>query len=66
MWRRALLATRDMNRILAVNMSKRLGIENTVAQGLVNRLEKEGYIKAPGRGKRYPFDFYITKIIKVY
>ena len=52
LWRRALMACTEMNRVLAVNMSRRLGIENTVAQGLVNRLEKEGCIKAPGKGKR--------------
>ena len=46
------MACTEMNRVLAVNMSRRLGIENTVAQGLVNRLEKEGCIKAPGKGKR--------------
>ena len=47
------MACQEMKRVLAVNMSRRLGVENTVAQGLVNRLEKEGYVKAPGKGKRY-------------
>ena len=52
LWRRALVACKDMNRVLAVNLSRRLGVETTVAQGLVNKLEREGYLKAPGKGKR--------------
>ena len=46
------MACTEMNRVLAVNMSRRLGVETAVAQGVVNRLEKEGFIKAPGKGKR--------------
>ena len=52
LYRRALMACTEMNRVLAVNMSRRLGVETAVAQGVVNRLEKEGFIKAPGKGKR--------------
>ena len=52
LYRRALMACTDMNRVLAVTMSRRLGVETAVAQGVVNRLEKEGFIKTPGKGKR--------------
>ena len=36
-------------------------IDLTVAQGLINRLEKEGYVKAPPKGRGYFFcynDYY--------
>ncbi len=46
------MACTEMKRVVAVNMARRLGVENTVAQGLINRLEKEGYLRAPGKGKR--------------
>ncbi|XP_071099263.1 HORMA domain-containing protein 1-like [Haliotis cracherodii] len=52
LWRRALLACMDMNRVLAPHLARRLGIEVTVAQGLMNRLEKEKFIKNPGKGKK--------------
>ncbi len=52
LWRRTLMACTEMNRVIAVSMSRRLGVETTVAHGLVNRLEKEGYVKAPGKGKK--------------
>ena len=35
--------------------SRRLGVEMSVAQGLVNRLEREGFVRAPpraGRGRK--------------
>ena len=46
------MAATEMKRILAPNLSKRLGVEMNVAQGLVNRLEKENYISNAGKGKR--------------
>ncbi|KAL3842591.1 hypothetical protein ACJMK2_020585 [Sinanodonta woodiana] len=52
LWRRTLLACLEMNRILAPALSKRLGIEMTVAQGLMNRLDKEGFLKSQGKGKK--------------
>jgi hypothetical protein len=33
------------------NLAKRLGVETTVAHGLLSRLEKEGYVK-PSKSKR--------------
>jgi len=53
LWRRALIACTEMSRVLAPGFARRLGVEMTVAQGLLNRLEKEGYIKQPLKGKRY-------------
>ncbi|KAK3727653.1 hypothetical protein RRG08_032612 [Elysia crispata] len=52
LWRRALMACTEFKRIVAPQLSRRLGIENTVAQGLLNRLEKEGYINCFTRGKK--------------
>ncbi|KAK3600779.1 hypothetical protein CHS0354_009208 [Potamilus streckersoni] len=52
LWRRTLLACLEMNRTLAPALSKRLGVEMTVAQGLMNRLDKEGFLKNQGKGKK--------------
>ncbi|XP_022083801.1 HORMA domain-containing protein 1-like [Acanthaster planci] len=52
LWRRALLAATETNRILVPSFSRRLGVEMTVAHGLVNRLEKEGYCQNASKGKR--------------
>jgi hypothetical protein len=53
LWRRALLASSEVSRIVVPNFSRRLGVEMTVAQGLINRLEKEGFLKNPAKGKRW-------------
>lgn len=52
LWRRLLIVCTEFNRIVAPDLAKRLGIENTVAQGLINRLEKEGFVSKSGRGKK--------------
>ncbi|EDO47610.1 predicted protein [Nematostella vectensis] len=52
LWRRALLACSEMSRILPTTMSRRLGVEMTVAHGLVNKLEKEGFVRSAAKGKR--------------
>lgn len=52
LWRRTLVAIPEMNKILAPNLAKRLGVEVAVAQGLMNRLEKEGFIKSSGRNRK--------------
>ncbi|XP_035827027.1 HORMA domain-containing protein 2 isoform X2 [Aplysia californica] len=44
LWRRALTVCTEFKKIVAPQLARRLGIENAVAQGLINRLEKEGYI----------------------
>lgn len=46
------MATSEMNRVIGPNLSRRLGVEGTVAQGLMNRLEKEGLVRSAGKGKR--------------
>jgi ribosomal protein S25 len=62
LWRRTLVAIPEMNKILAPNLAKRLGVEVAVAQGLMNRLEKEGFIKSSGRNKKYVLIVSLKKI----
>ncbi|RUS74719.1 hypothetical protein EGW08_017515 [Elysia chlorotica] len=52
LWRRALMACTEFKRIVAHQLARRLGIESTVAQGLINRLEKEGFVNSSTRGKK--------------
>lgn len=52
LWRRALTVCTEFKRIVAPDFAHRLGVENTVAQGLINRLEKEGFITKTGKGKK--------------
>ncbi|CAC5361339.1 HORMA domain-containing protein 1,HORMA domain-containing protein 2 [Mytilus coruscus] len=52
LWRRTLTAVPELSRVLAPNLAKRLGVEVSVAQGLMNRLEKEGFIKSSGKNKK--------------
>lgn len=52
LWRRALKACMDMSRVLAPTLAKRLGTENTVANGLISRMDKEGFLRSNNRGKR--------------
>ncbi|XP_071955838.1 uncharacterized protein [Antedon mediterranea] len=52
LWRRTLLSVSEISRIHAPNLAKKLCVEITVAQGLINRLEKEGYCKTTEKGKR--------------
>ncbi|KAH3876836.1 hypothetical protein DPMN_000686, partial [Dreissena polymorpha] len=52
LWRRTLLACLDLDRVLAPTLATRLGVEVTVGQGLVNRLNKEGYLKPPTKPKK--------------
>ena len=47
------MACGETTRIQASSFSKRLGVEVSVAQGLINRLEREGFVRAPLKGKRY-------------
>lgn len=41
-----------LNRVLAPVLAKRLGTEMTVAQGLMNRLDSEGFLKPAGKGRK--------------
>ena len=52
LWRRGLMACSESSRILVPGFARRLGVEINVAQGIVHRLEREGYITAPTKGKR--------------
>ncbi|CAL1545181.1 unnamed protein product, partial [Lymnaea stagnalis] len=52
LWRRSLSACSEFKRIVAPQLGRRLGVESTVAQGLINRLEKEGFLKGPSKGKK--------------
>ncbi|CAG2202720.1 unnamed protein product [Mytilus edulis] len=52
LWRRTLTAVPELSRVLAPNLAKRLGVEVSVAQGLMNRLEKEGFLKSSGKNKK--------------
>ncbi|XP_033645488.1 HORMA domain-containing protein 1-like isoform X1 [Asterias rubens] len=52
LWRRTLLAALEVTRIQIPVFSRRLGVEITVAHGLINRLEKEGYCHSANKGKR--------------
>ena len=76
LWRRALIASLEFNRIVAPTFARRLGkkawqynipkisqlynlyivrvsgVAVSVAQGLINRLEREGYVRVPMKNKR--------------
>ncbi|XP_030845046.1 HORMA domain-containing protein 1 [Strongylocentrotus purpuratus] len=52
LWRRTLEAAKDMDRVTAPTLAKRLGVETGVAQTLLKRLEKEGYCSVDAKNKR--------------
>lgn len=52
LWRRALMAATESSRVIAPSLAKRLGIEVNIAHGLIDRLEKEGFVKNAGKGKK--------------
>ena len=52
LWRRTLVAVNMFSRVLPHQLAHRLGVDSTVATGLVKRLEKEGYVVVPTKGKR--------------
>ncbi|XP_076450095.1 uncharacterized protein LOC143286420 [Babylonia areolata] len=52
LWRRTLVAVMEFSRLLPQQLAARLGVDCNVAQGLVRRLEKEGFVLAPNRDKR--------------
>lgn len=53
LWRRSLLSVLETTRILASNLSKRLGVPLAVATSLLKRLETEGFVKPGGKAKRF-------------
>ncbi|CAI8028534.1 hypothetical protein GBAR_LOCUS16259, partial [Geodia barretti] len=52
LWRRAILASLEFNRVIPPPFARRLGVAVSVAQGLINRLEREGYVRVPMKNKR--------------
>ena len=52
LWRRALHTCTSMTRLVIPDFARRLGVEMPVAQGLVNRLEKEGVVKQATKGTK--------------
>ena len=52
LWRRSLAACMVSTRLLPYELANRLGVENNVAQGLMKRLEKEGFLVTPTKQKR--------------
>lgn len=56
------MAATESSRVIAPSLAKRLGIEVNIAHGLIDRLEKEGFVKNAGKGKKYWNIFYKTNI----
>lgn len=52
LWRKTLLACSELNRVLPNTLARHLKLEMSIAQGLVKRLEKEGFIRSTLKGKR--------------
>ncbi|CAB4016280.1 Hypothetical predicted protein, partial [Paramuricea clavata] len=52
LWRRALVACRKTARLTAPKFAERLGVELTVAQGLMKRMQNEGFLRQAAKGKR--------------
>ncbi|XP_062569399.1 HORMA domain-containing protein 1-like [Saccostrea cucullata] len=52
LYRRALMAATESSRVVAPSLAKRLGVEVNIAHGLIDRMEKEGYVKNSGKGKK--------------
>lgn len=46
------MAATESSRVIAPSLAKRLGIEVNIAHGLIDRLEKEGFVKNAGKGKK--------------
>lgn len=47
------MACLELERILAPTLATRLGTEVTVAQGLINRLKREGFLKPASKPKKF-------------
>jgi len=62
LWRRVLSVLTEFKKIVTPQLARRLGIEHTVAQGLINRLEKEGYISTgKKKGKKKELGSVVNK-----
>lgn len=52
----------EFSRVIVLSLVKRLGIEVNIVYGFIDRLEKEGFVKNVGKGKKYWNIFYKTNI----
>jgi DNA-binding MarR family transcriptional regulator len=46
------MAATESSRVVGPNLAKRLGVEVNIANGLIDRMEKESYVKNSGKGRR--------------
>ena len=46
------MASMEMTRVLPPMMCRRLGVEMPIAQGLINRMEREGFLRTNNKTKR--------------
>lgn len=47
------MAVIEFSRVIVLSLVKRLGIEVNIVYGFIDRLEKEGFVKNVGKGKKY-------------
>lgn len=52
------MAVIEFSRVIVLSLVKRLGIEVNIVYGFIDRLEKEGFVKNVGKGKKYWNIFY--------
>jgi hypothetical protein len=64
LWRRTLIMCLNMNRVQAHALAKRMNIEQNIAQGLMNRLEREGYIQLPAKGTSRHWKTVLKEVIQ--
>lgn len=50
--------------VIVLSLVKRLGIEVNIVYGFIDRLEKEGFVKNVGKGKKY-WNIFLKMNIKI-
>lgn len=55
------MAATESSRVVAPSLAKRLGVEVNIAHGLIDRMEKEGFVKNSGKGRRWELRSFIIK-----
>lgn len=55
------MAATESSRVVAPSLAKRLGVEVNIAHGLIDRMEKEGFVKNSGKGRRWELGSFIIK-----
>lgn len=53
LWRRTLHACCDLTRLVTPGLARRLGVGHGIAQDMMDRLEREGYIRPPAKGRKW-------------